>query len=119
MWALGSFLSPRIADARATRSRRPAYEMLAGGLVLLPIGLAPHAPIELDPSGWSTRSILGLVYLVVVGSVVGYTAYVWLLANAPLAHGLDLRVREPGRRDHARRALPRRDRDRARSSSAR
>ena len=33
----------------------------------------------------STQSVLGWVYLVTIGSVVGYTAYVWLLANAPLS----------------------------------
>jgi drug/metabolite transporter (DMT)-like permease len=33
----------------------------------------------------STESVLGWVYLVTIGSVVGYTAYVWLLANAPLS----------------------------------
>ncbi len=32
----------------------------------------------------SAGSIVGWVYLVTFGSVVGYTAYVWLLANAPL-----------------------------------
>ena len=32
----------------------------------------------------STASILGWIYLVTFGSIVGYTAYVWLLANAPL-----------------------------------
>jgi len=48
------------------------------------IGLASTSPSDLDPSRWSTRSILGLVYLILVGSVVGYTAYAWLLGNAPL-----------------------------------
>ena len=33
----------------------------------------------------STASILAWVYLVTIGSVVGYTAYTWLLHNAPLA----------------------------------
>jgi drug/metabolite transporter (DMT)-like permease len=32
----------------------------------------------------STQSIIGWIYLVTFGSIVGYTAYVWLLANAPL-----------------------------------
>ena len=32
----------------------------------------------------STQSIVGWLYLVTVGSIIGYTAYVWLLANAPL-----------------------------------
>ena len=50
------------------------------------------------------HSILGWIYLVTFGSIVGYTAYVWLLANAPLGTGLDLRVRQPGRGDRARRA---------------
>jgi drug/metabolite transporter (DMT)-like permease len=32
----------------------------------------------------STQSIVGWLYLVTVGSIIGYTAYTWLLANAPL-----------------------------------
>src|SRR5262249_14297159 len=60
------------------------YETLIGGLVLTVIGLATTSSSALDPSGWSTRSILGLIYLITVGSVVGYTAYAWLLGNAPL-----------------------------------
>jgi drug/metabolite transporter (DMT)-like permease len=61
-----------------------SYEMLAGGLVLLPIGLLAAGPSELDPSRYSARSIFGLVYLIVFGSIVGYSAYAWLLANAPI-----------------------------------
>jgi drug/metabolite transporter (DMT)-like permease len=82
-WALGSFISPRIAvpkDALVATG----YETLTGGLVLLAIGLATTSPSDLDPSAWSERSLLGLVYLILVGSVVGYTAYAWLLGNAPL-----------------------------------
>ena len=37
-----------------------------------------------NPADWSTRSLLGLLYLVVFGSIFGYTAYVWLVANVPL-----------------------------------
>ena len=32
----------------------------------------------------STESVAAWIYLVIFGSIVGYTAYVWLLANAPL-----------------------------------
>jgi drug/metabolite transporter (DMT)-like permease len=80
MWATGSFLSSRLpmpADTFAATS----IEMLAGGLILLPIGLAfthPHF------SHFSGRSIGGWIYLVTFGSLVGFTAYVWLLENAPL-----------------------------------
>jgi drug/metabolite transporter (DMT)-like permease len=83
MWALGSFLSPRMAVPRDALVAT-GYEMLVGGLALLVIGLATTKPAELDPASWSGRSIFGLVYLILFGSIVGYTAYAWLLANAPL-----------------------------------
>jgi drug/metabolite transporter (DMT)-like permease len=80
MWATGSFLSGKLplpGDSFAATS----YEMLAGGLILLPIGLATTHPHFAQFSG---RSIFGFFYLVTFGSVIGYTAYVWLLDNAPL-----------------------------------
>jgi drug/metabolite transporter (DMT)-like permease len=80
MWATGSFISRRLplpSDSFAAT----AYEMLAGGLLLLPIALATTHP---HPSEFSGRSIFGFFYLVTFGSVVGYTAYVWLLDNAPI-----------------------------------
>jgi drug/metabolite transporter (DMT)-like permease len=83
MWALGSFLSPRIPLPRDVLVAT-GYEMLAGGLVLTMIGVFAAGPGELDPSGWSARSIFGLVYLIVFGSLLGFSAYVWLLANAPI-----------------------------------
>jgi drug/metabolite transporter (DMT)-like permease len=54
--------------------------MLAGGLVMLPWGIADAGGVS--PSLGST---LAWVYLVTIGSVVGYTAYTWLLAYAPLS----------------------------------
>jgi drug/metabolite transporter (DMT)-like permease len=79
-WAVGSYLSGRLPmpkDAFAAT----ALEMLAGGIVLLPIGLLAT---DFEPSEWSARSILGWWYLVLFGSLIGYTAYVWLLQNAPI-----------------------------------
>ncbi len=80
-WAVGSYLSGRLPmpqDAFAAT----ALEMLVGGLVLLPAGLLAT---DFEPAEWSTRSILGWWYLVLFGSLVGYTAYVWLLQNAPIS----------------------------------
>ncbi len=78
MWATGSFLSARLEmpkDPIAATS----LEMLAGGFVMLPMGaFTVH---QFSPSA---GSIAGWTYLVLFGSVVGYTAYVWLLANASL-----------------------------------
>ena len=107
MRALGSFLSPRM---RVPRDALVAtgYEMLVGGLALTVIGSIAYSPSELDPSSWSGRSVFGLVYLIVFGSLLGYSAYAWLLANAPIEQGVDLRLRQPGRRDRPRRDRPRR-----------
>jgi len=78
MWSVGSF-----AAARLTMPGDPfvaaTYEMLAGGLLMLPIGLA-----TMDEFSPSWRSLLAWAYLVTMGSVVGYTAYNWLLHHAPL-----------------------------------
>jgi drug/metabolite transporter (DMT)-like permease len=78
MWSTGSFLSshlPMPADPLAAT----AIEMLTGGFVMLPFAL-----FTLHHFSPSTTSIIGWIYLVSFGSIVGYTAYVWLLANAPL-----------------------------------
>jgi drug/metabolite transporter (DMT)-like permease len=78
MWATGSFLSSRLempSDPFAATS----LEMLAGGFVMLPISV-----FTVHGFSPSSGSIAGWVYLVLFGSVVGYTAYVWLLANASL-----------------------------------
>jgi drug/metabolite transporter (DMT)-like permease len=78
MWSLGSVASKRLTmptDAFAAT----AWEMLAGGFVMLPFGLTSVG--SFSPS---TSSILAWLYLVTIGSVVGFTAYTWLLANAPL-----------------------------------
>ena len=80
MWAAGSFLSSRLPMPRDAFAAA-AIEMLAGGAILLPIGLATTHPHFAE---FSARSIFGFFYLVTFGSVVGYTAYVWLLDNAPL-----------------------------------
>jgi drug/metabolite transporter (DMT)-like permease len=80
MWATGSFLSGRLPLPRDSFAAT-SFEMLAGGLILLPVGLAATHP---HFSQFSGRSIFGLFYLVTFGSVIGYTAYVWLLDNAPI-----------------------------------
>jgi drug/metabolite transporter (DMT)-like permease len=78
MWATGSVFSARLEMPRDPFAAT-AYEMLAGGLLmLLPALLTVHA---FSPS---KASIAAWTYLVTFGSIVGYSAYVWLLANAPL-----------------------------------
>ena len=83
LWAFGSFLSPRLPVPRDAFAAT-AYEMLAGGAVLMTVALLSYSPSELNPAHYSARSIFGLWYLIIFGSLIGYSAYAWLLANAPI-----------------------------------
>jgi drug/metabolite transporter (DMT)-like permease len=79
MWSAGSVLAARLTlptDPFAAT----AYEMLFGGLLMLPFSV-----FTVHGFSPSAASILGWIYLVTFGSVIGYTAYSWLLANAPLS----------------------------------
>jgi drug/metabolite transporter (DMT)-like permease len=80
LWGAGAFLSSRLPMPRDSFAAT-SYEMLTGGVILLPIGLAVAHP---HFSHFSGRSIGGFFYLVTFGSVIGYTAFVWLLDNAPI-----------------------------------
>ena len=81
-WSIGSFLSARLPmpkDPFAASS----VEMLAGGTALAVVATATGE--HLDFAQISGRSWLGLGYLILVGSLVGFTSYVWLLGNAPIS----------------------------------
>ncbi|MGV9269193.1 EamA family transporter [Kitasatospora sp. NPDC003701] len=82
-WAAGSFAAKRI-PMPGNVFAASAYQMVVGGLGNVLIGLARGEQHGLDLGAFSTRSWLALGYLVVVGSLVGFTAYAWLLQSAPL-----------------------------------
>jgi drug/metabolite transporter (DMT)-like permease len=81
-WALGSFLSGRL-PLPANSLTTSVYEMAAGGLALIVVASARGE--TMDPGQVSARSWLALGYLVVFGSLVAFTAYSWLLGNAPIS----------------------------------
>jgi drug/metabolite transporter (DMT)-like permease len=61
-----------------------AIEMLCGGALLAGLGLLHGEAAALDLAAVSTRSWLSLAYLVVFGSLIGFSAYKYLLhATAP------------------------------------
>jgi drug/metabolite transporter (DMT)-like permease len=84
MWASGSFASPRLQLPRDGLVST-AWQMLLGGLVITIVGLAFGEAGEVEPAAFSTRSIVALVYLIAVGSWFAFTAYSWLLQNAPIS----------------------------------
>lgn len=83
-WALGSFLSARL-PLPADPFVATTYEMLLGGGLQLVLGVAVGESRHFDPGAVSGRSWVAWGYLVVVGSLVAFSAYVWLLDNAPIS----------------------------------
>ena len=83
-WSFGSLYSRRAPLPSATLTAT-AMEMIGGGVLLWLLGLALGEGAKLHPSLVSARSALSLAYLVVFGSLLGFTAYVWLLKNTTAA----------------------------------
>jgi drug/metabolite transporter (DMT)-like permease len=83
-WAAGSLYAQR-----APLPQRPllgaGMQMLVGGALLGVAGLATGETGALDLGGVSSESLLALAYLVVFGSILAFSAYVWLLKEAPTA----------------------------------
>jgi drug/metabolite transporter (DMT)-like permease len=80
-WAAGS-----LAARGARLPRRPlvgnAMVMMAGGALSLVWGIARGELTLIDPERFSTASLLALGYLIVFGSWIAFSSYLWLLRNA-------------------------------------
>ena len=60
-------------------------QMAVGGAAMVVLGSIGGEWGRLDLGSVAASSWIAFVYLVVVGSLAGYSAYVWLLARAPLS----------------------------------
>lgn len=83
-WAWGSFVSKRL-DLPRDPLVSTTLQQFTGGLGLLAAALLTGEVFALDPSAWSTRSLVALGYLVVFGSLVTFSAYTWLLVHVPVS----------------------------------
>jgi drug/metabolite transporter (DMT)-like permease len=83
-WALGSLYSARRARLPSRPLLATGMQMLAGGALLTVAGLGTGELGGFDVGSVSAQSLLALAYLILVGSLVGFTSYVWLLRVAPL-----------------------------------
>ena len=84
LWSFGTVLStrrPMPSDPFVTT----VVEMAAGGSAMIVLGSLGGEWGRLDLTAVAPSSWLAFGYLVLIGSVVAYSAYVWLLANAPLS----------------------------------
>lgn len=83
-WAVGSVYS-KSAELPPSSLMTTAAEMLTGSLGLYFIGALLGEWNMLDFATITARSWLGLAYLTVLGSLVGFVAYAWLLRHAPIS----------------------------------
>ncbi len=83
-WSLGSIYS-RHAHLPDSSLLSTGMEMLAGGLGLYLAGTLTGEWHALAPAQITLRSWLSLLYLILFGSMAGFTAYAWLLRSAPVS----------------------------------
>ena len=81
-WSIGSFLAPRM-ETPSNPLVLSTYEMAGAAGALFIAGMIHQESIA-DFMDASARSWGGWIYLVTVGSLIGYTVYTWLLENAPI-----------------------------------
>lgn len=84
-WALGSIYSRR-ALLPPSMLLATAMEMIGGGFLLMIAGLAAGEWGQFHVSAISTRSLLSLVYLTFFGSLLSFSAYIWLLKVTAPGH---------------------------------
>lgn len=85
-WATGSLFAKH-ADL-PTQILTTGMEMLTGGIALLALGAVTGELKHFDPHTVSSTSLAGLLYLITFGSLIGFSAYSWLLQHAsPAAVG--------------------------------
>jgi drug/metabolite transporter (DMT)-like permease len=83
-WATGSFASSRVT-LPANPFLSTALQMSIGGVVMLVVGLVFGETGDVHADAFDTDAVLAWAYLVVFGSLIAFTAYVWLLQNAPIS----------------------------------
>ena len=81
VWALGSLWARR--QTGSSPMLTAAMQMLAGGLLLDIAGTAAGEWGDVEPGSISASSLAGLAYLALVGSLLGYTSFAWLIRVAP------------------------------------
>jgi drug/metabolite transporter (DMT)-like permease len=84
-WAHGSIYSVSRAKLPSSPLTASGVQMLAGAAATLVEALLVGEPARFDPGAISLESAFAVGYLVIFGSMVAYTAYGWLLRNAPLS----------------------------------
>lgn len=82
IWAIGS-LYAKYTDMEGSAAMKASIQMMIAGALALIIGFIIGEQNKMPRSSISTNSLLALIYLITMGSLVAYMAYVWLLEVRP------------------------------------
>ncbi len=78
LWAVGAIYA-RGVKSLAPASTFAAMQMVSGGVLLWTVGLALGEGSRVHSADFTAQSVLSLAFLIVFGSLVTFSAYVWLL----------------------------------------
>ena len=80
-WAFGSIYGLKALVPKSS-IQAAGMQMFAGGLVLAVVSMVAGEWRQFDIAQISSNSVFGVIYLIIFGSLLGFTAYSWLLKNA-------------------------------------
>ena len=78
-WAVASLLTRKFKP-KADHLTGAAYHLLCGGLLMTALGLALEE-VDRLPEHFTPRAIIAYLYLLIVGSLMGFVAFNWLLGH--------------------------------------
>jgi drug/metabolite transporter (DMT)-like permease len=84
LWGLGAFIV-RHRPKSGSHLAAAAYQMALGGTGLTVVGLAAGEYADLRPECFGLGPIAAFIYLLIVGSLIGFVAFNWLLGHVPAA----------------------------------
>jgi drug/metabolite transporter (DMT)-like permease len=82
-WASGSLYSKYKSVSGSSNAVNAGWQMLAAGIAFIPASLISGEWAQFHPAAVPMSSWMGIAYLVTMGSLVGYSAFVWLLQVRP------------------------------------
>ena len=83
-WGFGTFITPRIPVPKNSLVLT-SYQMFFGGLTLTLAGFLRGEQINIESlSQVSASSVWAWIYLIFIGSILGYGAYIWLITHVSL-----------------------------------
>jgi drug/metabolite transporter (DMT)-like permease len=77
-WSIATILTRRL-PLPESKAMSAAAQMLTGGAMLFVLAAASHEFFGFRAASVSWNAWFALIYLIIAGSIVGFTAYVWLL----------------------------------------